>query len=419
MKSESTRAYRQNVRARAAEQTRRNVMEAAVALWRKRDWEQVTLSDIAKEAGVTSQTVLRRFGSKDGVVDACLEERASGIEARRDRAPVGDPEGALDVLLDHYERDGDDVLRTLGLEERSAVARRIVQHGRDHHRAWCARVFAPYLPTPRARSYAARLDAFVAATDLSLWKLLRRDLGRTPAQTRQVLTDLVRGLVAPPRKRRLLVEQPSDLADPKPLDAERAARLSEWLDEELEAAGLDAGGAIESGRFDPPAMPLPLETSTVALADRDGFATLLTSASEHVVLLSFPGSAPLVISNGALVELAPPTPNDGGTETKCASCTCESAVSAFLHGLAIHTPVNQASVFVGSLCEYPVIAAFIYGGVGWVAAGPGGGTAIASAANAVSVLCHAETVRSGLEPIINLDDTIDQAAAKICSSVGK
>lgn len=194
MKLDMRRPYRQAARAEAAEQTRQNVMAAAVRLWRRRDWDQVTLAEIAEEAGVTTQTVLRRFGSKDGVIDACLAERASGVEARRDAAPVGDPDGALEVLLAHYEADGDDVLRTVGLEERSEVARRIVQHGRRFHRQWCARVFAPYLPAPSASGHERRLDAFVAATDLYLWKLLRRDLGRTPAQTRDVLATILAGL---------------------------------------------------------------------------------------------------------------------------------------------------------------------------------------------------------------------------------
>jgi AcrR family transcriptional regulator len=204
MKVGRTRPYRQTARAQATEQTRRRIMEAAVALWRSHDWEQVTLADIAELAGVTPQTVLRRFGSKDGLVDACLEERASGVEALRDAAPVGDPAGILEVLLDHYEADGDGVARTLAMEDRSDTARRIAEHGRRHHRSWCARVFAPFLPSPRSKLHSVRLDAFVAATDFYLWKLLRRDLGRTSEEAHQVLLALLQGLVttAPERKRR-------------------------------------------------------------------------------------------------------------------------------------------------------------------------------------------------------------------------
>lgn len=198
MKKAGPRPYRQTARAAAAAQTRRDILAAAVALWRERALDAITLADIAERAGVTVQTVLRRFGSKDGVVEACIEEGASGIPEARDEAPVGDVAGALDVLLDHYEADGDPTLRTLSLEDRLPAARRIAESGRRHHRAWCARVFGPFLPDPEADGYEACLDAFVAATDLYLWKLLRRDLGRSADDTRRAVEMLVGALVSRP-----------------------------------------------------------------------------------------------------------------------------------------------------------------------------------------------------------------------------
>jgi hypothetical protein len=62
------------------------------------------------------------------------------------------------------------------------------------HHDWCARTFAPYLPAVDGETYPVRLDAFVAATDLYLWKLIRRDLGRTAGQTRQVISTLLHAL---------------------------------------------------------------------------------------------------------------------------------------------------------------------------------------------------------------------------------
>jgi AcrR family transcriptional regulator len=191
-----TRTYRMQARADAAEQTGRAILAAAGALWREKALDEVTLQEIAERAGVTVQTVIRRFGSKDGVFEAAIEADASGVEAERDVAPAGDVDGALAVLLDHYERDGDAVLRTLALEGRLAAADAIVGRGRKAHREWCARVFAPWLPARSAAGYAARLDAFVAATDICLWKLFRRDLGRSAGRTRQVIRTLVHGVVA-------------------------------------------------------------------------------------------------------------------------------------------------------------------------------------------------------------------------------
>jgi AcrR family transcriptional regulator len=198
MKLETTRQYTMTARAEAAEQTERNILAAAVALWREHGIDDITLQMIAKQAGVTVQTVIRRFGSKDGVIIACIERDASGIEAERELAAPGDVEKALDDLLVHYERDGDAVLRTLSVEDRFPIARTIVEEGRRVHRAACARVFGPYLPAPHNNSYQTRLDAYVAATDLYVWKLLRRDLGRSSQETRQTIQSLINGLITLP-----------------------------------------------------------------------------------------------------------------------------------------------------------------------------------------------------------------------------
>lgn len=183
-------------RAETAERTARSIVEAMVGLWRERTVDGITLEHVAERAGVSVRTVIRRFGSRDGVVAAAIEAESARMMAERDRAEVGDVDGALDVLLDHYERDGDAVLRTLALEATVAAARSIAEAGRTAHRLWCARVFAPFLPPQPEPGHDVRLDALVAATDLYLWKLLRRDLGRSPAETRAVIRTLLEGPLA-------------------------------------------------------------------------------------------------------------------------------------------------------------------------------------------------------------------------------
>jgi AcrR family transcriptional regulator len=188
-------------RAQAAARTADDILAAAAQLWRERPMDEITLAAIAERAGVTARTVIRRFGSRNGVIAACIEADASGIVAERDQAAAGDVQGALAVLLAHYERDGDAVLRTLALEETVAEAKAIAEAGRAGHRAWCARVFAPYLPAPADDAYGIRLDAVVAATDLYVWKLLRRDLGRSEAAAMQVIRTLLDGVLSLPTSR--------------------------------------------------------------------------------------------------------------------------------------------------------------------------------------------------------------------------
>lgn len=194
-----TRGYRMAARAQAAARTAHDILAATAALWRERAIDEITLAMIAGRAGVSVRTVIRRFGSREGVVAACIEADAAGIATERGQVPAGDVKGALEVLLAHYERDGDAVLRTLALEPTVAEARAIARAGRAGHRAWCAHVFAPHLPSPADGAYELRLDAFVAATDLYAWKLLRRDLGRSATEAGQVVRALVDGLLSVPR----------------------------------------------------------------------------------------------------------------------------------------------------------------------------------------------------------------------------
>ena len=55
------RAYRMGARAEAAEETRRRIEGATVALFLERYLDQITLEDIAERAEVSVQTVLRHW----------------------------------------------------------------------------------------------------------------------------------------------------------------------------------------------------------------------------------------------------------------------------------------------------------------------------------------------------------------------
>jgi AcrR family transcriptional regulator len=181
-------------RAESAAETGRRIIQAITGLWREKSIDAITLQEVADRAGVTVQTVIRRYGSKEGLIEAAIASGETGVRDEQDMVPAGDIGQVLDYILEHYERDGDAVLRTLAIEDKLAAAKRLAGHGRAMHRAWCARVFAPFLPHSAGAAYTARLDAFVAATDLYLWKLIRRDLGRSVKQTRRVIGALLHAL---------------------------------------------------------------------------------------------------------------------------------------------------------------------------------------------------------------------------------
>lgn len=184
-----TRTYNMRKRAEAAARNEALLLEATAGLWREMSLADITLDKVAERTGLTVRTILRKFGSRDGLIQACIERDAARIEHQRNQAPAGDIPGIIDALMDHYEANGDAVLRTLTLEDELPAAKALLEHGRKYHRQWCAEVFAGWLDGD-----ATRLTAFVAATDIYLWKLMRRDLKLSIEETRQAFGHLLYGL---------------------------------------------------------------------------------------------------------------------------------------------------------------------------------------------------------------------------------
>jgi AcrR family transcriptional regulator len=174
------RPYRMGARAEATAANGEKILDAAELGFFESDGEGPTLADVAARSGVTVQTVLRRFGSRDGLLTAALVRTASRVSVQRGGAPVGDPAGAVENLVEHYEQLGDKVLRMLEESSRNKAIRRLTELGFAYHRDWCKRVFAPTLAALDPPERALRTAQLVAVTDIQVWKLLRRDqrLGR-------------------------------------------------------------------------------------------------------------------------------------------------------------------------------------------------------------------------------------------------
>lgn len=195
-KTEDKRPYQMSKRAETAAQTERGIFAVTVALWRERPLGDITLEEIAERAGVSTRTIIRRYGSKEGLFETCVKRSSSDMENNRDQATVGDVEDIIHCLLTDYEIHGDAMVRTLAAEDQLDVAKRVLVSGREQHRAWCERMFSPFLPEPADATYEQELIAFIAATELYLWKLLRRDLGHSFSDTRRTFMRLVNGLIA-------------------------------------------------------------------------------------------------------------------------------------------------------------------------------------------------------------------------------
>src|SRR5689334_4690470 len=100
----ASRAYRQGARAERTRANERAVLDAAVSRLRMaRRLADVTLEEIAQQAGVTVRTILRQYGSKDGIMEAAFLEVGRQVKAARPKTPAGDVDAALGALLTQYE----------------------------------------------------------------------------------------------------------------------------------------------------------------------------------------------------------------------------------------------------------------------------------------------------------------------------
>jgi AcrR family transcriptional regulator len=174
-------------RAEAAAATRERILDAALAQFLERWYDEVTVAGIAKAAGVSQQTIVNHFGTKEGLLDAAVEH----FVPERFRDECDDP---VEGVVGDYEGGGDATIRFLALEERVPAVRPFLAKGRRGHRAWVERAFADRLPPAGDRGREQAVALHVAATDVSTWKLLRRDMGMSRDATVSAMRALVDAL---------------------------------------------------------------------------------------------------------------------------------------------------------------------------------------------------------------------------------
>jgi AcrR family transcriptional regulator len=182
-------------RAEAAAATRQAIVDAYLEVFVNRNYDEITLDSVAERAGVTVQTVIRRFGSKEELFATVVRETAVQEAALRADAVPGDVRHAVRTVVAHYERIGDVVLRVLGQEDRFPALREATDAGREIHYGWVERAFAPFLEATAPALRRRRRGQLVVLTDIFTWRLLRRDLGFSQRQTELAMTEMVNALL--------------------------------------------------------------------------------------------------------------------------------------------------------------------------------------------------------------------------------
>ena len=185
MKAQEQRAYSMELRAAAAEATRERILAAAGDAFLEHWYDDVTIASVAKRAGVSGQTVINHFGSKEQLAAAAHARVSEQIVSRRYTPDPGDIPALVRAVADDYERTGDGVIRLLALEEKVPSLHPLLDRGRAGHREWVGAMFgAPEL-----------VPELVVATDVYTWKLLRRDQGLSRDETLAAMLRIVQALL--------------------------------------------------------------------------------------------------------------------------------------------------------------------------------------------------------------------------------
>ena len=189
------RPYKQGARALAQQRTREALLDVAIDRFYAGSWQKASLESLASSAGVTKQTLLRHFGSKEEMLLQALLRSGEQVIDERWSAPSGDIDGVVENLLTHYEIWGERA-RLIGAWQSGPEALGdLSQAGRQLHYDWVEYAFAPQLKGLRGKARARHRAALIALCDVQFWWVLSHDLELARAEVQTILATLIAGLL--------------------------------------------------------------------------------------------------------------------------------------------------------------------------------------------------------------------------------
>jgi len=108
-----------------AEQRRRDLIDGAVAVMRRKGMGEATSRDVTREAGVSAGLVHHYFETFDDLLATAFEEVADADvqRVREELATIDDPVARLDRLIEVFAPEGDDWQYQVWLDVWSVAAR--------------------------------------------------------------------------------------------------------------------------------------------------------------------------------------------------------------------------------------------------------------------------------------------------------
>jgi len=190
------RKYRMSARADAAELTAERIADAMLERLKTTPYERIRLEDVASDAGVTSQTVIRRFGSKPILMTTTVERELGRIVTRREAAMHASRAQTIRALVDHYEDYGLLILKTYSEAPLVPGLPELAARGRTYHVDWCRRAFVQHLADGLDEAtLGRRLAQIVAVCDATTWRILRADGELSTDATERAIAELLSPLL--------------------------------------------------------------------------------------------------------------------------------------------------------------------------------------------------------------------------------
>lgn len=194
-RSGAARPYRQTARAERQDRTRDALLDAADTAFFLGQWEQISLTEMAAAASVTKQTLLRHFGSKEGLLEQAAARGLQRVRDQRWSAPTRDLPGAVDNLLDHYEEVGERAMKIPAGNGGGAAMAEIGRGARQLHYDWVEHAFGAWLNQRQGKARARDRAALIALCDVHTWWLLSHDLALPRPEVRATLIRAIGSLL--------------------------------------------------------------------------------------------------------------------------------------------------------------------------------------------------------------------------------
>lgn len=210
------RPYHSPIRQQQADETRRRILDAARQLLLERGYDGTTIENVAREAGVSPQTVYATYGSKRGILAGLLDRARFGsdfLETITRAHHATDPDERLRLVaaiarrVYDAERSELDLLRGAG-----ALSPDLAALDREHEQRRMAAQASTVAMLAQSGQLRPDLDA--ATVGDIIWTLTGREIYRMLVADRGWTSDRFEAWLADTLIDALLVSVPTPAAQP-------------------------------------------------------------------------------------------------------------------------------------------------------------------------------------------------------------